>query len=78
LALAFASLQGCDRAQGVASWFGASDKAVETPVVADILCDASRGSTCTARTLANVMQLVLPQVAGRPAAWFGSGLKALP
>jgi hypothetical protein len=63
-ALLLLGVVGCDAHLG--DWLGAADKPAPPPVTADILCDASSGSTCTTRTLRSVLEAALGDAAGRP------------
>jgi len=47
-------------------WFGASDKPVPPPLVEDVLCDPSAGSTCSEAALREVLGVALGQAAERP------------
>ena len=60
-------LTGCGNfGQTVASWFGTRDKPPQPPIITEIACDPSSGSTCTEATLDNVLAAVLPRAAERP------------
>src|SRR5262245_251965 len=49
-----------------ASWFGASDKPLLPPVIEEVLCDPSAGSTCSEATLREVLGIALRRAAERP------------
>ncbi|MGH7485808.1 MAG: hypothetical protein ACRD3J_06730 [Thermoanaerobaculia bacterium] len=66
LALSLA-LSGCGNTHAtIAEWFGASDRVEPAPVTIDILCDPSSGSTCTERSLREVVEGALRSVVNRP------------
>lgn len=66
LALSLA-LNGCGNARAtISEWFGASGKVQPAPVTIDILCDPSSGSTCTERSLREVVAVELRAAASRP------------
>jgi len=48
------------------TWFGASDKPLLAPIVREVLCDPSAGSTCNEATLREVLGIALGQAAERP------------
>jgi hypothetical protein len=50
----------------LADWFGATNKPHAVPITEDILCDASSGSSCNARTLREAVDVALREAAGRP------------
>lgn len=45
---------------------GICDQAPPSPIVVDIVCDASRGSSCTAETVRRSLDVVLLHIAQRP------------
>jgi len=47
-------------------WFGASDKPVPPPLIEDVLCDPSAGSTCSEATLREVLVVALGRASERP------------
>jgi hypothetical protein len=63
---AFLVLGACGDNSNVAEWLGASDPAPLRPVAIDVLCDPSRGSTCTEATLGEMLAAPLAAAASRP------------
>lgn len=61
------AITGCGNARAtIAEWFGASGKVQPTPVTIDIDCDPSSGSTCTERSLREVVAVEIQRAASRP------------
>lgn len=48
------------------TWFSASDKPLPPPLIEDVLCDPSAGSTCSEATLREVPWIALGQAPERP------------
>jgi hypothetical protein len=60
-------LAGCGNfGQTLGNWLGTRDKPPQPPIVADIICDPSSGSTCTEATLDDVLAVMLARAAERP------------
>src|SRR5262249_3137652 len=60
-------IAGCTDGPGTfGTWFGASDKPLLAPVVRQVLCDPSAGSTCNEATLREVLGIALGEAAERP------------
>jgi hypothetical protein len=67
LILIYMAFAGCGGSRvSVADWFGATDKPHGAPVTEDVLCDASSGSSCNARTLQEAVEVALRKAAERP------------
>jgi hypothetical protein len=65
--LALLLLASCGNfGQTVGSWLGTRDKPSQPPIITDIVCDPSSGSTCTEVTLDNVLAVVLARAAEQP------------
>src|SRR5437879_3318548 len=56
-------LMGCVNAKAACSSLGICDKESVLPVAVDLVCDSSKGSTCTKESLAETLDAVLPVVA---------------
>jgi hypothetical protein len=57
---------GCGGNSGAATWLGAAEPAPAPPLAIEVLCDGSRGSTCTESTLSEVLKPALAAAARRP------------
>lgn len=63
--LAF-GLAACDKPAPLALWLGVTDRPAARSVVFDMMCDPSRGSSCTQTTLTDTLNRILPIAAERP------------
>lgn len=57
---------GCARVEPSCAALGLCDPPVPAPEVVDVLCDGSRGSSCTQKTLAATIDVALRHVRERP------------
>jgi hypothetical protein len=65
-ALLVGTLAACDWSKRTATQMGLIDSPVPAPLVTEIVCDGSRGSTCSASTLEMVLTSALNAAASRP------------